>query len=293
MKKGAVGASGLAAGSAGCAPLLTGAGLGSGGTDVSAYLEQFDRATLRLQAWDFSTAFPDYRGDRAALDTVGRNAIRTLYVTGMFGDLPIEGQVHPAVQERMWAAQPVLDGTIDAMTTLLSGMTPEDHARLQRGVRTHPDVVERLVEVVDAQAAVSGLSEARREQFRSQVQHVTWRLENQPPRLLIDEYLTKVRKVSAAEVETAAYQRWLTARVGEEAFWQEEQSKRDRRISGGLRTMGIGAIILGASGLLLLVASGADIALGIGAVGATVGSIFILVGLIRLLLGLATSRDAG
>ena len=124
-------------------------------------------------------------------------------------------------------------------------------------------------------------------------------MEHQPPLLLVNEYLDKVERVLASDIESEARQRWLAARVGEKVFWQAEASLRDRRISRGLRAMGIGALLF-VGGLVLVSLGNDNFANGdlnaltvIGLVpGITGGSVLFVVGLIILLVGAATPGDA-
>jgi len=260
---------------------------------MTAYLDRFDLGLGRMEEWSISSSFPDFHGDASLLDSLGRKSMKTLYATGMFGDLPVESQVHPGIQDRMWTIQPAMDESIAGITQLLNRQVPEDLARVRSTLRDQPAFLRQVTETLDAEAARSGLSDARRHQFRTQMMQVGWRLRHQPPSLLVNEYLVKVEKVSASDIEAEARQRWLAAKVSERAFWQGERTKRQRRISRGLRTMGIGVLIGGASALLIAVsANNADAGVGVGLVGATVGSIFILVGLIMLLVGVSTPADA-
>ena len=157
-----------------------------------------------------------------------------------------------------------------------------------------------IITVVDSEAERSGVSEARRAQLRAMFTDVGWRLENQPPVLIVDEYVGKVERVTASNIEDAARQRWLTARYGEEIFWQAQESLRQRRISRGLKAMGIGAVLF-LAGLLLVSASDGDVTsdnsdalLWIGLVpGITAGSVLFVVGFIILIVGALTSEDSG
>lgn len=291
----ALGAAGLAsAGGLGCTSgLLRPARISAPSPDMTAYLDRFDLGVGRIGEWSISSSVPDFHGDPALLDSLGPKCITTLYTTGMFGDLPVEAQLQPGMQDRMWAIQSVMDESITGITDLLSRQRPEDFARAQATLRARPTFLSQFTKALDGEAARSGLSDARRQQCRTQLMQVGWRLQHQPPSLLVNEYLVKVEKVSASDIQAEARQRWLAAKLGERSFWQAERTKRQRRITRGLRTMGIGVLILGASALLIAVgADGSDAVLGVGLVGGTVGSIFILVGLIMLLVGVATPSDA-
>ncbi len=35
--------------------------------------------------------------------------MQSLQLTGMFGDLPAKAQAHPVLQDRVWAAMPIID----------------------------------------------------------------------------------------------------------------------------------------------------------------------------------------
>jgi hypothetical protein len=59
--------------------------------------------------------------------------------------------------------------------------------------------------------------------MRSMVTQVVSRLKNQPPRLVFDEYIGKVRKQAALAGTVAEAQRYLAAQIGERAFWERQQ----------------------------------------------------------------------
>lgn len=265
------------------------------GVDIEAYLETLDAGVKRISRWPVSESFPGLAGRSNEHESLVRNAVHSLYITGMFGDLPVEAQLDPRMQDRLWASQPVMDEALDRVNRFLQEQTPDRLARVRTTLRKRPGVLAGVIRTIDAEAARSGLSEPRRDQLRTMFTEVGWRLEHQPPRLIVDEYLTKVRKAVAVDIESAARQRRLAARVGEDAFWLAQESLRDRRISRGLKAMGIGALAFLAG--LALVSIGDDTGDGdvltwIGLVpGITGGSVLFVVGLVILLVGLGTSED--
>jgi predicted phage tail protein len=119
-----------------------------------------------------------------------------------------------------------------------------------------------------------------------------------------------VRRVAATDVTRQAQEDWIAARVGEQLFWREQvradglgkpslesqqavpdsagedQSLRQKRLRRGAHLMGIGLVVGGIS------------AAGIAAEAwpfvfvATVGAVLIVMGLLTLLVGLATSSSA-
>ncbi|MDH5591191.1 MAG: hypothetical protein OEZ65_16565 [Gemmatimonadota bacterium] len=299
LKRGAIGASGVVA--AGAVTPLEGTERPQPKVfppdDMEKYLDTVDHGVFRMSRWPLADRFPGLRGNGYDGETLARDAMISLYMTGMFGDLPAEYRAHTGMQDRMWAAQPTMDRALDGVMEFLRSRTPDDLSRVRSTLRDRPEVLHEVVTTIDTEAARSGVSESRRAQLRTMFTDVAWRLANQPPELIIDEYVGKVERATASDVESAARQRSQAAHATEEMFWQEQKSLRERRISRGLRRMGIGAALFGV-GLLLVAASDGDIDDGgalmwIGLVpGITVGSILFTVGLVTLLIGAATDRDA-
>ena len=267
-------------------------------SDMDEYVRRVDAGIARLAELPIADNFPEFQGDPELLNDLGRKAMHALYVTGMFGDLPVENQLYPAIQDRLWASQETMDEALQDMTAFLRTRTPAELAAVRATLRDRPEVLHRIIRTVDDESVLSELSEPRRTQLRTMLTEAAWRLEAQPPRLIIDEYVSKVERFTASDIESEARQRWLAARVGEEVFWQAQDSLRQRRISRGLRAMGIGALLFAAGVVLVSIGnsdSGSDndalIALGL-VPGITVGSIFFVVGFIILLVGAATPAEA-
>jgi hypothetical protein len=250
--------------------------------DMDAYLARVDSGLVRIEKWSPTEHAASFTGDRVATDTLARASLQSLFLTGMLGDLPIPSQLHPGMQDRVWRAMPLFDQATDGMSTFLKSRTDNDLARVHDALRS-ASVRERIAAELDSEAMKTGVSAPRRAQLQQLVHHVAWRLAEQPPALIIDEYVDKVEKVAESDVESAARQRQLAARVGEEAFWAlDERSTRDQRIARGAKTLGIGALTLAVGGGI--VAAGAFP----GVFVMTVGVIMMLVGLIMLLVGVLT-----
>lgn len=300
LRRGAIGASGVVVG--GTVPERAEAARPSPvvapPADMDEYVRRIDSGVDRLSQWPIADRFPRFDGDRDQLNDLARKSLHTLFVTGMFGDLPVDKQLHPAMQDRLWASQETMDQALEGVTDFLTSRSTEQLERVRSTLRSRPEVLEEIVRTVDEEAERSGLSEPRRAQLRAMFNETSWRLKSQPPRLMIDEYVSKVDRASASDIESEARQRWIAARYGAEVFWQAQASLRERRISRGLKAMGIGAL-LAAAGLVLVSASdgGAggdgDALLWLGLVpGITVGSIMFTAGFIILLVGAGTSREA-
>lgn len=264
--------------------------------EMDAYLATMDAGAARLAAWPLHESFPGLPADRPELAAVGRAAMHSLYMAGMFGDLPLENQVDRRVQDRLWASQPVMDEALSGIEDYLARRTATDLAGVRETLRSRPEVLHAIIGTVDEEAGRSGVSDARRAQLRTLFTEVGWRLTNQPPELIVREYADKVERVTASDVQSEARRRWLASRVGEAAFWQAQESLRKRRISRGLRAMGIGVVLLAGGALLISLGSrggGNEALLWIGLIpGITGGSIFLVIGLITLLAGALTARDA-
>lgn len=252
--------------------------------DMDEYLARIDAGMTRLAGWSSAEQFPEWRGDRAHVDALGRAALQSIFLTGMVGDLPTDGQVHPGVQRRLEAAMPVMDEAVDSMTAYLRTRPASELAIVQAALRDH-GAGPRIIGMMDEEAESLGLSEWRRAQTRTLLASAEWRLRNLAPELVVSEYVGKVERMVAADVREEAATQELAARAAEAAFWAAEKSKRDRRISRGARTMGYGVLVF--AGGAAIAAAGAVPGLFVG----TVGVIMILVGLIILLVGLATPQD--
>ncbi len=276
--------------------------------DMDAYVAKVDEGMARIGRWSITANHPEFQGDREATDALARSAMQTLYLTGMFGDLPRAQQLHPGMQERMWTALPLMDDALDRMNAFLDARTDDELSRVQEALRRDGSLGERVGDALVAEAARCGTSAWRCQQVRGMVNQAAWRLANQPPELLIGEYRAKIERVDGSDVAAAARERWLTAKVGEGVFWARAaaeprvlavdavadtaQSARDRTIARGLKAMGIGVLIFGV-GALIAVSSGNALegAGPIGLVVGTVGAIWFLVGFLILLAGLVMAGD--
>lgn len=291
VAKGFVGASGLAA--AGPPGFLSAAERGGSALyALDDYVARMDAGLARIGEWSIKSMIPAFEGDPAELDDLGRDALKSLYMTAMFSDLPVESQAQPDVQERMWAIQATMDRAVTGMSAFLERQTADTFARIRSALEADPTAVRGVMDFVDSEAARGGISTERRRQTRAMFEQARWRMGHQPPSLLVNEYLEKVERIDASDIESAAREAWIASKVGEKVFWAQEQerSRRQRRITRGLRTMGIGALVF--VGGVILVAATDSALTGVGLLGGTVGSIMFVIGLIILLVGLGTPEGA-
>lgn len=253
--------------------------------DLPVYVATIDAGVDRISRWSPTAAFPKFQGNREETDSLARAMLTSLYVTAMVSDLPTSMQVQPIVQERILGVAPTLGDALDRTTTFLRGHTDAELARLQKGLRQH-DIAKLIFAPLDSAAGTTGISDYRRAHINALYGEVGWRLRNQPPGLVVSEYLEKVERVQESDPQIVARERDLAARVGEMAFWQATgKSVRDQRIMRGLKVMGFGVLTF--AGGAAIVSAGSEVGLFIG----TVGAIMFLVGLVMLLVGLATSSS--
>ncbi len=251
--------------------------------DMDEYLARVDAGAARMGQWSTASVVPEWTGDRDEADALARTTLQTLFITAMIADLPAEAQLRPDVQQRLHAAVPLMNEATERVTNFLGSVSEADLARVQIGLRDYA-AGDAIFAGFDREGAASGLSEWRRAQTREIFAQTEWRLRNQPPALIVDEYLTKVNKLADADISSEVRMQALAARAGEEAFWKHtsEKSLHDARISRGLKTMGYG--------LLIFAGGGAIVALGAfpGVFVMTVGAVMLIVGLIILLVGAVT-----
>src|SRR5512142_1915493 len=192
--------------------------------DMDEYVAKVDAGLARIDAWSITADKPGFAGDRAATDALARTALQSLFVTGMLGDLPPEQQADPRMQDCVWGTAPRLGEAMDRMEQFLATRTEDDLARVQAALRDPAGMAERVADALDEQAELSGVSEWRRQQLRGTLMQAAWRLTNQPPALVIDEYRDKLRRVSASGVEVDAVRHHFGARLGERLFWDRAAS---------------------------------------------------------------------
>ena len=262
--------------------------------DMDEYLTTVDNGLARIDQWSAARVFPSFSGNVDAADSFVRKSFKTLYLTGMFGDLTLEKQQQPGMQDRMWAAMPMMDEAVTETTEFLSAQSESDLEHVRRTLGASDTVGHGIFGMLDDEARRTGVSVQRRQQTSEIFRQINWRLTKQPPALIVNEYLDKVTRLSASNVDLEVQQRWLAAKAGEQAFWQTQQrpSRRQGRISRGGRLMGIGLLVGAASlGLVALSDNKSDVGVGVGLVGVTVGSILILMGFVMLLVGLVTPGE--
>jgi hypothetical protein len=277
-----------------------------------------DQASLPDEILPLSKLPRATEADAARTGALVRKAVRTLYLTGRFLDMPDEMKVHPGVQARLQAMQPEMDDAILGMTEHLERMTPEDHRRVQTHLRKDDLFAEHLARMLEKTASDDGLSFQRTFGVRSAALDLGQRMSAQSPALVIDPLVRKVRRIEAHPRTDAEQARVLAARIGEQAFWEHQQhvarlheawmirlASADTQAatapaapppsSPGKNTLNTGGIIMGfgaGSVALGLIFAGLASATSTSAfiipalvLGVTIGPILLVVGLIVVIVG--------
>lgn len=249
----------------------------------------------------------------AAHDALFKKTLRALFITQSFRDLPVETQLHPAVQERLHDHMEELDASVFELADFLSSQTAEQRGKLRDALRREPDAAMRIGEEMDRHAAAAGLSRQRRLQLRQMMSQAAFRMRSETPGALIDEYTAKVTRLRGPD-GSGALALELSEKLGQRAFWRYQQhlalaqtssapgtasaagsdpssgaaaqpqpfGPRPTRGKGAVRAgaymLGIGVVVFAGS-LLLVNASEAFL------VGMTVGALLAAIGFITLIIG--------
>jgi hypothetical protein len=153
-------------------------------------------------------------------DTLVRDALRSLLMVTSFNELPDVGQAHPGVQARMLGATDDLDRAVLDMHRTMKALTPTERADAARALREDPQLRARVLDKLDHEAEIAGVSPSRRAHMAKVGRHAAFRLQQSAP-LFFDELDRKVEKVAAKEWSVAESEHRLRALMGEAAFEQK------------------------------------------------------------------------
>lgn len=234
LKAGAVATGTVGLGAVGCGAVLEGMSVVPvpslaelQALDMDGFLKRLDTSLGFLQSSSsFSSVLSnkvvtDARKDprfEKSEDTI-RKTMRSLLLTGSFGDLPEAGRAHPGMQARLWNSMQEMDDAVLGMNKLMTSLTPTERADISRLMREDPTVAPRILDTLDQEGVKAGVSDKRRAHMREIGKHVCFRI-RQSTSSFIDEYDDKVKKVAARDSSLEAVQRRLMAEMGESAFWE-------------------------------------------------------------------------
>jgi hypothetical protein len=148
-------------------------------------------------------------------------SVRSLYASAFFRGLPEEAQLHPEVQERMFAQLTTMDDAVYGMTDRMSTLDEDQRGFVRAALhdsKTDPESVSKLF---DEGMGALRMPMGRRFQARSIFSKIGWRLQKQPA-IVIDEYVTKVQKATAQMGSQVDLQRRIAAQIGQDAYWKRQ-----------------------------------------------------------------------
>ena len=285
--------------------------------DMDEVLSRMDAGLRKISDWnlvDDFTETSDSGPERDNANRVARNAVKSLYVTAMFCDMPVSAQVQPGAQKRIMAALPEMEEAARELEGHLDTHCHLSDEELREFLRRDDDPGMRFLESFNNLAKDHGITAQRRLQIRAMTTNILWRLKNQPPGLLLSECNEKMKRAYASAGPDVAAQHLVAANVTEEAFWQwqeeqgrepdegvedysnwnefetsdKESQKSEKKKSGvkkGAKMMGIGLLMFGAGAGLAVAGAAPGVVLG------TIGAIFFLIGLIRLLVAAISGSE--
>lgn len=274
--------------------------------DMDDYLAGLDRNLERIGESRFVEGFvakatgkpfaPELRKELDPSETQFRGMLHTLLLTQSFRDLSEDGRYHPGMQKRMLQNLESIDASVFQVSDMLENLDAGQREDMRKFLKKNPDMAIRLAETLDEQAALAGVSRQSRIKMRSMMTQASFRLRNNAPGVVIDEYVEKVRKASEPNrADILASQ--SMAKVGGDAFWQYQDKLAasagvgDPPPKPGERGIRIGAKLLGI-GVLTLAGSGLAVAIGVdgfeplavlGVIGLTVGAILFAIGFLTLI----------
>jgi hypothetical protein len=146
-----------------------------------------------------------------------RQGMRSLLLVGNFGDLSLEGQVHPGVQNRLKYSAPEMDSAVLGLMDRMASLSPTARADIKLALRKDPGLADRVLEAIDMETAAVGVPMRRRLQLRMMGNNIVTRLKHSSD-MLIDEYVTKCQKVAAQSGSITEMQRLLAAHMGAKAL---------------------------------------------------------------------------
>ena len=291
--------------------------------DLEETLAKMDRDLARIDSQNVRRHFdglvprgllvPDLKAEEALL----RGSVKALYLSGSFRDLPLEAQLHPGIQARLWKNAPQLDAAVLGMQAQLASFTDAELLEVRNALRADPLLLPRVVECLDAASAEAEIQPERRLKMRSLMKSLGWRMQHQSPRTVLGEYVEKMHRMGTREGTLAEHERRIAATMTEQAFfdyrervdriaarWQEQGAGAgDGRdfvaegltyvgpgsdgLSVGLRMMGFGAISFVGGWALVGLGAGVmdkhgpgEVIAGVGVVVTTIGGLSMIIGLI-------------
>jgi hypothetical protein len=247
-----------------------------------------------------------------------RQCLRSLLLVGNFGDLSVQAQVHPGMQERLKYSLNEMNEALSGVTERLKSLTPEDKQHIKTVLNEDPELPEKILETIDLEAQYVKVPNRRRRQLRAMQRRIVKRLKHSPD-MLVDEYVKKIDKVERYTYSEEEMEKLLIKQMGKENYeatvkeaemglkkWnkmnldetpigyenilldqQSQEKEKDPGLKKAQKVLGIGAITTGAGWVLIAIGASSEALIFLAyigvAAGITIGPIILLIGLIMLL----------
>lgn len=185
--------------------------------DMNSYLKELDQCLAHIDGFTF-----DPHMQHGFFDEQGKAAARSLTLSSMFRDLPLEGQLHPGMQQRMFTQMQEMNNAVFGGGKLIS----------DTGLATDPEVVAaikgpdnpglKFLERFDRHAAETKLSYHKRMRLRTIGIDAVDLMRRKSPEVAFHEAYGKVKQMHrTAELcgsVQSANERATLMRVGRHAY---------------------------------------------------------------------------
>lgn len=258
-----------------------------------------------------------------------RGSLRSLLLTGNFGDLSIEGQMHPGMQRRLSYSATEVDATMEGVVEKLRSFSTEDCLHLKNELNQDPDLGDLLLDVLDKEAMAVSTHRRIRKRLKNLGQRVIKQLKHSPEKL-INDCLKKSDKLLDRFSTEEEIQKFMVANMGERQFqrrvkeaetaalrWKElgheleepkynenvilkedgkvpspkEEIEENKKGLKGLKLLGIAGITTAVGWLLIALGDSLGGLFWVGIVaGITVGPILLITALIILIVSAAKRK---
>lgn len=195
--------------------------------EMNSYLAGLDESLAQIDKFSYDPDNP-----RAEYDHLGRTFTRSLAISSMFRDLPLEGQLHPGMQQRIWRSMIEMDDAVyrDCPTILQTGLAEDPMIEAAIKSQSNPGLT--FLEKFDRQAGNARLSGKKRFRLRSIGMDAVQRMRRQSPSAVFTEAYDKalqMRRVVEGNGSVEETNRRATImRLGHRAY--EEREREINRI---------------------------------------------------------------
>ncbi len=174
----------------------------------------------------------DYLHERQCHPFMIQDSIISLNAVGTFGDLPEEDRKHPAIQQMMQEAAPVIDRATLSTTTYLEQLSTKERLDIQRTMKEYPEILSTFQVEFDTAARQNNIAPSRIDHFNALFNKCVWRLENQDPSLVFDELVTMADKVCIEHDISPEKRRELVAELNPLKYHDLAYNTKNRDIAG-------------------------------------------------------------